>query len=367
MSRADDILNDIDDYQDTVCAILGFVNFYRFDDDRRSFCSDVVVFQGRRLSRLDDPESEVTPDFGVVYSGDRGVLGEAKKSFPQDRMLWIDDLRQLVRYDDELLGWPTETERVASHDIVLLTHLSRVVDVCDVLRTDGRSEGIEFQRPFSVVSFSRADERDPFFFFQKREGHLSHEPLDGRLHSGVSVPMKVFAAEYSTVKLYDAEPPVAYMAFLIWENVIVPRASEDSKYRRLRKNQKIEVQLGVEDVVRELHEGFSFHTLQGGATERQPLVPRKEWCGRGCALLVSGDLAVWDDPLSRDSITVYYRRLESTTLEHMVQLAVADSGPAKGQLGLFPKSEEGSPAGVPERSGRADRGESGAPDTEQAE
>jgi len=366
MSEGIDIENDIDDYQDTVCAILGFVNFYRFDDDRRCFRSDVVVFQGRRLARSGDPDSEVTPDFGVVCPGDRGVLGEAKKSFPQDRNFWMDVFRQLANYDDELVGWPTDTERVADHDIVLLTHITRVADVCDFWRNEGPNEGIAFQRPFSIVSFNRSDERAPFFFFQKRAGKLSHEAVDGRLHSGVAIPMNVFAAEYSMVKLYDAEPPVAYMASLIWENVIVPRASEDPKYRRLRRNQKVDVQLDVEDIAQELHTGFSFRTLRAETTEREPVVPKKAWCVRACDLLVSGDLAAWDDPGARQSITVHFRRLD-VVLDHMVELALAEPGPPRGQLGLFPKADEDSSSQVIESSDKGDRDESGDSDTEQAE
>ena len=146
--------------------------------------------------------------------------------------------------------------------------------------------------------------------------------------------MEVFLAEYSTVKLYDAEPPVAYMAFLIWENMIGPRASEDPRYRKLRQNQKIEVQLEVEEIVQELHTGFSFRTLRPGATEREPLVPQKAWCVRACDLMVSGDLAAWDDPPRKESVTVHFKRFDSV-LDHMVQLAVAKPGPPKTQLGLF--------------------------------
>lgn len=347
MSERIRILDQISDYVDTVHAILGFVNFYRFDDERRRSRHDVVVFQGRRLTRTSDPIKAETPDFGIVSSQGDAVVGEAKKSFPRDKTYWMGTFKQLMAYDDDLLGWPTSSQTVSSHDIVLLTHLTRVVDVCDFYDERVAEHDIQFSRPFAITSFVESRERQDYVHFEKRLGQLSHQALDERLHRGQSVPMRVFVQEYSTVMLYDTEPPRAYMAFLIWEHVVVRRASEDPGYRKLRRNQKLGVELTIDEIVSELHQGFSFHTLQPDETEREPLVPKKAWCTRACDLLVSGELAAWHDAPKKETITVHFRKLDAV-LECMVDLSVETPGPPESQLGLFGEGDDSDSEGSSE-------------------
>src|SRR5207249_438523 len=124
------IRDDIDDYQDSVFAIIGFANFYRFDDTTRTMRDDVVVFQGRRLTPSPakavnsdgNPVEFVTPDVGILLPSNLGVLAEVKKSFPADEQHWFDDFKQLMAYDDDLTGWPSASGAVTAHDVVLLVH-----------------------------------------------------------------------------------------------------------------------------------------------------------------------------------------------------------------------------------------------------
>ena len=69
-----ELRNVIDDYLTSIHAIVGFANFYLWDDSTRADRSGVVVFQGRRLhppasspdSAAGDSEAYVTPDLGVL-------------------------------------------------------------------------------------------------------------------------------------------------------------------------------------------------------------------------------------------------------------------------------------------------------------
>lgn len=323
MNSVDKWLDQIDDYEDTIFAILGFVNFYRFDDATRKMRDDVVVFQGRWLTpspgKALTPEGNevafVQPDFGILYEPNRGVLGEAKKSFPQDRTLWRDDFRQLMGYDDDLTGWPCQGESVAQHDVVLLTHQTRVVAVVDYCREKMATGQVRFERPFAIVSFIRSDERQPYFHFERRLGRLSDTALDDRLRGGVPVPMKPLLSLYSTVKLYDSEPPLPYMMWMIWEHVVAPRAADQPRFPGLRKRQKLEVTLEVVEIVEQLSEGFSFRLLLPQLTERQPMVPAKAWCVRACEALVEADLAKWTDRQSKEKVVVSFRRFDDVLTE----------------------------------------------------
>jgi len=66
------------------------------------------------------------------------------------------------------------------------------------------------------------------------------------------------------------------MASLIWEHIIAPRVFDDARFPTLRRNQKVEVTLTLDEIVDGLHKGFSFHVLSPEDTNRQPRVPRKE-------------------------------------------------------------------------------------------
>lgn len=341
MSAAQDIWNEISDYRDTIHAIIGFLNFYRFDHKLRVLRDDVTVFQGRRLkpspakgvTAEGNPVKHVTPDFGVMHVLGRHVLGDVKKSFPQDQELWQDAFRQLMSYDDHLTGWPCPTGCVESHDVVLLTHQTRAVRVRDYLVAMEAAGEVAFERPFAIISFNQGRNGEEHYFFQKQHGGLSDKDLDDLLYEGRAVMMKVFLAEYSTVKLYDAPPPMPYLAWLIWENVINQKAEGDPKYARLRARQKVVVEVTVAEIAKELEGDFSFRRLHGDNTDYQPSIPPKEWCVKACDLFVRCKLAEWFDEAKKEKMRVYWRRIHDT-LDYFVQACAEETGPPPGQLQL---------------------------------
>lgn len=339
-----DVLDEIDNYQTTVQAILGFVNFYRFDDDAKAFRSDVEIFQGRRF----DPSPErkvktigqqvayVCPDFAILVSKKAAVVGEVKKSFPKDQQHWEDDFGQVKSYDDDLAGWPTENEKVATHDLVMLVDQSRGVNVQEYY--DTHKDELGYQRPFILVEFNRKDERQRYYYFRKCPGTacLSDPKIDKKLKYGVPVPMEAFVRHYSEIQLYDAEPPLPYMVYLIWEHVLLPRASDTPSFAKLRKNQKMEIDIKVAEIAEELNRGFSFRTLHGDNCDRQPQIPKPEWVSRACEKLVALEEAEWTD---HTKVTIRCRiRKHDDVLEHFVE--ACSRGETPGQMSLPFTSDE---------------------------
>lgn len=313
------ILGRIDDYTDTIRAILGFCSLWFYDPATRSNRPNVKVFQGRHLPPVTSQSGAVVcPDLGIIIDNAEGILGEVKKNFPKnDDQRKKDIFAQLKSYDQELAGWPTPDELLKQHDIVLLVHQTTSVSACDYWKSETASGRLKFDRHFAIFQFNRSDQRIPYFFFQRAEGTGS-QPAGGiDVRQGVPVPMQALVELYSESKLYDAEPPLPYLLHLIWENVIIPIACEDSRFAKLHRNQKMEVTVAVEDIVERLHQGFSFSHWHRAYPNRQPKAPKSEWVQTACQSLVDAGEAKWITKSS--DLVVYYRKYDDV-LAHFVKL-----------------------------------------------
>jgi hypothetical protein len=275
----------------------------------------------------------VTPDLGILVGNHDGVLGEVKLSFPKDQDCWMDAFRQLMAYDDDLTGWPSTDGKVNQHDVVLITEQARAVAVRKFCQRRLGGE-VTFSRPFVIIQCNRSDQRKPYYFFQRIFGQLSHAELDSRLEEGVKVQMDVFVGKYSTVKLYDAEPPPPYMMQLIWSEVVVETARQDPRFERLKKRQKLDVNLSVDEIAIRLREGFSFRAFQEPDDDRGPAVPARTWVTAALEQLVSLKDAEWVDSEKR-SIRVLFQKYEDV-LGHFIQACSdLDSQHGKKERRLF--------------------------------
>lgn len=354
----------IDDYVSSIHAMVGFANFYLWDKVSGQDRTDVTVFQGRRLcpvpspapadvstdgeafgaeivpegnassptvsepaavvahcesetvpSSLPDATSYVTPDLGILLPDTTGILAEVKLSFPRDEAHWSDDCKQLLSYDADLSGWPSADKTVQSHDVVLITEQGRAVAVIKYFEARKDAE-IMFARPFAIVSCNRSDNRQPYYFFERRVGKLSDPKVDAMLENGTKVPMQKLLDKYSTVKLYDAQPPLPYMMELIWTNVVIDAARENPRFPKLTKRQKLPVELNIDDIVQRLREGFTFRSINAHADEGSPSIPHRSWVVDACEQMISAGDAEWFDAFKKD-VRVFFRKYEDP-LAHFV-------------------------------------------------
>lgn len=315
----------IDNYIQTIQALIGFMNFYRYDDDKRITREDVIIFQGWRLDHEIEPGSEsaiqyVTPDLGILYAHEQGVLAEAKKSFPRNQENWSDDFKQLMAYDSDLLGWPCEGEKIAQHDIVLLLDQTRGAAIKIFYESKEGTE-IKFKRPFIIIQFNRRVNRKHSIFFQIIKGSLSERKLSERLIIGVPVPMDLFIDIYSEIKLYDDRPPLPYLIELIWTNIVLEKAVADPKFEKLKINSKIGVILDVDDIVQELNEGFTFRSVCKMDSVRQQKIPRRAWVADACEELVRIGEAEWIDS-ERKKVKIFFRKYHDVR-DHFINAYLA--------------------------------------------
>jgi hypothetical protein len=336
----------IDDYNDTIHAIIGFVNLYLLDDTYQHR-PQVKGFQGRHLVPLSLEQQPlqskddyyVSPDLGVVIEDDKGILGEVQKNFPRDdteRGTKI--FAQLKGYDQALIGWPVPSKKVKSHETLLLVHLTTSAYAKDFYQEKLPTTGIVFKHPFSIVEFGRFTQMQEFFLFRTALGEPTEIGGEKKLKYGVSVPMRVFLYEYAKIKLYDAQPPVPYLAELIWTHIVTPIASENPNFEHLRKNQRIEVTVAIDEVVDKLDEGFSFRFWHLQYPESQPRIPHKEWVRQACQFLVESGEAKWVEGSEDTKLVVFYHQRYKDTLSQFI-LSYATLEEKKMAAPMFPGFE----------------------------
>jgi hypothetical protein len=151
----------------------------------------------------------------------------------------------------------------------------------------------------------------------------------------VPVPMAALLSQYSVVKLYDSEPPLPYFLHIIWQEVIAPKAYEKLAGGSLRRKQKVEVEITVEQLTQELRDKFSFKALFQREDARQPQIPEREWVYRACDALVSQELAEWADRKGKAHLTVFFQVIEGDLLSEFVSICVGLGHPGTKQRPLF--------------------------------
>lgn len=313
------------DYDDTIHAIIGFVNLYFLDDETHEPRPAVKRFQGRHLSpspageRAGEPSVQpyVSPDLGVIIKDNRGILGEVKKNFPKEAERAKREFTQLKGYDQNLAGWPVANQQIQSHELVLLVHLTTSSYAKEFYEEHLPQTGIVFERPFSIVEFGNITQVQEFFLLKTVLGEPTEIMKEKKLKYGIPVPIRVFLHEYARTKLYDAEPPIPYLAELIWVHVVAPVASENPKFEHLRKKQKLEVALKIKDIVERLDEGFSFRSWHSQYPDRQPQIPHIEWVRQVCRFLVESGEAEWIEGSEETQLVIFFQRYDDVK-EHFI-------------------------------------------------
>lgn len=339
------VLEDIDDYENTAFAIIGLANLYRFDDSTRAFRTGAQFFQGRRfdtsIHNRRSPSSSVTPDLAILVNDQGATVAEVKMSLPRDRELWQRVLEQLEKYDDDLMGWPTDDGTVETHDIAFVVHQTRVALV-DSLKNAVSEGTVRFDRPFYALSFIRSSQRDTFFLFRLELGVPSFEPVRRRLQEPVSVPFEAIALHYSRFKLWDSCPPIPYLMDIVWRDVVADRAASDERFTSLRRNSRLPIKLGVRETAEYLQDSFSFNQALGSdpsheETERQPLIPELTWVRAALEAFVEIGLGRWLDD-QRERCEIDYRKEKLDVEELAKRYVTTKSGTEEygGQVTIFP-------------------------------
>ena len=137
------------------------------------------------------PSTQITPDV-VVQDSEIWILGEITYSLKSSEEGWLEKLRQLKKYDDDITGWWTETEKIDTHDIACLVQFSRMVLLSDVVSKERNDESsaLKFTRKLAVIGFSRTTGAvREYMNLIKSWGELSDPKVSERLRKSVPVPL----------------------------------------------------------------------------------------------------------------------------------------------------------------------------------
>jgi len=246
------------------------------------------------------PDTQITPDF-VVQESMYGVIGEITYSLAPAETGWLEKLKQLRKYDDDLLGWWTPTEKLPSHDIACLVQFSRMVLVSDILAKHRRKRksDLKFERNLAIVGFNRSSgATQEYMSLIKNSGELSDKTISERLRKSVQVPLERLVIEYHDKKFVDFEPPMAYLLQILWENLFTSYMDE-FPYDEARKYTPIRIT--VDRVTDDLQKAYGFSSTG----PRSPEVPKKSWIRKALDHLVVFGFATKTD----DEYTIKYRRI----------------------------------------------------------
>lgn len=309
------VAEDTDNYITTLLVTLAFVNELRWKTEEQKLDPEVKWEVGRRMKASSknavSPSTISTPDCVIQASTSQlGMVAEVTTKLTTDAERWRKKLKQVKAYDDDLTGWWTANSKIPKHDLSLLVHLTRAVDVADIAEEEGKRKReidmqsakagadrkrdvkapaktmsavdapITFERNFSIVGFQRATGATRESITLKKEyGGISDTPVAERLRRTVMVPVEVLVVEYHDKKFVDHEPPEALMLQILWQDLFTSyteqfQPDQDLGYTPMR--------LTVEGVTDDLRRYYGFSSRG----EHSPEIPKQQWVRKALNRLV---------------------------------------------------------------------------------
>lgn len=258
----------IDEYEGTIHALWSFVSITTWDKNNERQKEPSSYSLGRQMSLTD---LDITPDAVIQVGQDIGYVVEAKYSMPRNKDYWQDDVLQLIKYDNPLCGWWTESQEIGFHNVVLLIEYGRSVLFKDYIQQWVEKAGYTFKNNFAVVEFSRADNASHYYAFRKISGDIQDESISTALYASVKVPRDAVISSYPVGKFYDTAPPVTeYTMVTMWIHVF-PQIRDSIEYNKKLKAYPIHIKL--DELTLEIQKLYG----QVSGDKRSVAFPQSDW------------------------------------------------------------------------------------------
>jgi len=307
----------LDDYSQALYAVLAFVNEVRWDSEKREL-RDLPFEIGRRFTTSNEnkiaPATPVTPDCAIQCRQDDGIVAEAKLGLPQNKDFWDQDVRQLQKYDDDLTGWWTKTERLQSHDLVALVPFLRAVDFAEHIAT-GEAEGKwTFQRRIATVGFQRLSGPKTWVQIMRLGGSFSDHRLDERLRKPCQINWQLLLEKYGDRKFLDHPPRLPITLQIMWDDLFIQYAGKKCAESEGPENRRVvELDVTVAQVTQDLQTFYGFSS----SGPRSPEIPRAKWIKDALDALVDFKMA---EERGDGKYLIRYKRQRGDMLERFGRL-----------------------------------------------
>ncbi len=308
---------EIDDYLSSVQGLYAFAASACWDDEERRIRPESKRCIPRTMTCIVKKKSRnLTPDGIIQTTGEYGVVAEMKKHF---RGATLKPFAQIAKYDQDLVGWWTENEKLENHDLVLLTHYLSSTRAQDAYKLWVNKNG-EFDRKFAIVEFTFTTQAQSYFALRRVAGQLSDADHDERLRQGNPIPESVFIGITTKYKFYDTPPPLIYMLHLLQDHIF-PTLFSEEQYDEETGGTHPQVVVTVRKVRRLLEEQF----CDSRHSTREPKLPEASWVREALDAFVDMGLAtkhggrqkrytvILKKPYRKNPIEYFTRKLMAAT------------------------------------------------------
>jgi hypothetical protein len=299
------IIEEVDNYNLTLQSLIALGEHLRYKSKNK-----VTYYIGKKMrtssSNKISPKNNVTPDEIIQLDKNSGLVVEAKINFSRSETdtSMSNCCDQLLKYDDNLFGWDTPNKRVKTHEISLLTHMSRTTQISNFLKNKLK----KFSRTVNIIEFSRNDQRKSFIFLRDYWGSSKYDHED--LKNGVNVGHEHLIPMVDNIKFYDVEPPLALLLEVLWQNIFSAMIT-DEQYRQSGGRRSIEINVTLDMLSSKLK---AFSPDFEGASK----IPSRKSIENAMDKLISIDFARRE---SDESYTIRFHKIrgEKNVLEYFAE------------------------------------------------
>lgn len=329
------VRDEINNYKMTVAALQAFVDFVAHQDGRDM--EHILHSLGRKMDTSPDnaiqSNTPITPDGVVQRSEESGYVLEAKASLPRDQDAWQDDMNQLRKYDDDLVGWWTAMERIHESDVVSLIGVPYGRQFAEYVTRRASTDGWRFRGRVCFVEFSQVTRRMQYIYLLMHGGQIEDSAVAQRLHNGELIPMERLVTYPRYRWFYDSEPPPEYLMVKLWQDVFTDKATR-AAFDEGRRRWLVPVRLS------ELETEVQADYGSTGAEPRERKYPRLAWIRAALDAFVQLGFA---EKNNDEEYTILFRRMTGDLVErfarHRAAKPEAEPPPPK-QLPLFHENRE---------------------------
>ena len=280
-----------------------------------------------------------TPDLVVQLDTSKGIVGEAKLLVCQN----VDDhwnkyIKQLKKYDADLIGWWTIDEKIENTSLAWITELSFSAQISEYFQTKIDSGEVKFQHPFAIIEFSKHQKAREFLFLRTRMGSMPSS-MEKVFRDGIDIALETLIVENREKKFYDAKPQdTEYIMEILWQNIFTQEAiTNQSGLVTYNPNDKIwRIPVNLDTLTTTLQKLYG----SVGAQNREVEYPQNSWIRDALEKFVSIGFA--EKGQADKEYVILFKRLSRpmekfVNLIHKKKKKNLDDGK---QLDLFSYSEE---------------------------